>query len=302
MTGTVQILLSTWNGATWIKALLDSLAGQHFRDWELLVRDDGSSDQTLRCLQDWQQHHPQHAMTILPDRQPLGSNRSFSQLVAASTAPYLMFCDQDDVWFPDKITIQLQQLQQLETRYGSQTPLLVHSDLVPTDSELQPLAASFWASRRFRLQQSRKDWLLTNPVSGCASLFNRAAAQQAFPLPEGAMQHDRWLALVCAWFGRIGTITTPLLYYRQHAANQIGAHAAGWRQLGNIPVRIDAWSRQAQALLERFEPVLSLADRRLLQALASVRGLRGGEKRLVMLKHGLLKPGPGASLALLLFA
>nr|HPQ94873.1 glycosyltransferase [Thiolinea sp.] len=144
MTGAVQILLSTWNGAAWIEDLLDSLASQHFRDWELLVRDDGSSDQTLTRLQGWQQRHPEHTVTILPDRQHLGSNQSFSRLVGTSTAPYLMFCDQDDVWFPDKITIQLQQLQQLEHEHGSRIPLLVHADMVPTDAGLKPLAASFW--------------------------------------------------------------------------------------------------------------------------------------------------------------
>ena len=98
----VQILLSTWNGEHWLPELLESLRQQTFQQWQLLVRDDGSTDQTLRILLEWQAAFPDNVTGIIADGVNLGSTRSFSRLVEYSTAPFLFFCDQDDVWFPDK--------------------------------------------------------------------------------------------------------------------------------------------------------------------------------------------------------
>ena len=88
----VQVLLSTWNGARWLPALLESLQQQSFQDWQLLVRDDGSTDQTLRILLEWQDQFPEKVAGILADGVNLGSTRSFSRLVEISTAPFLMSC------------------------------------------------------------------------------------------------------------------------------------------------------------------------------------------------------------------
>ncbi|MFN3785541.1 MAG: glycosyltransferase, partial [Thiothrix sp.] len=94
----LQILLSTFNGERWLAELLDSLAQQTYQNWQLLVRDDASSDQTMQVLLQWQAQYPAKVSGILRDGVNLGSTQSFSRLVAFSQAPYLMFCDQDDVW------------------------------------------------------------------------------------------------------------------------------------------------------------------------------------------------------------
>ena len=125
----VQILLSTWNGERWLPALLDSLLEQTCTDWELLIRDDGSQDQTLKILLNWRQAHPGKVAVLEIEGIHLGSAASFSRLVEQSTAPLLMFCDQDDVWLPHKIAVQLEVMQRLSAQSDTSQPLLVHTDL-----------------------------------------------------------------------------------------------------------------------------------------------------------------------------
>jgi glycosyltransferase involved in cell wall biosynthesis len=298
--GKVQILLSTWNGGHWLEELLESLRCQTYQNWQLLVRDDASSDQTLRVLLDWQQQYPDKVAGLLLDGSHLGSNQSFSRLVEASDAPYLMFCDQDDVWFPEKVELQYTALRLLEGEYGAETPLLVHSDLAVVDVHRHLKASSFWEYRRFDVQQRKQAYLLNNVVTGCATLFNRAAATLAFPAPQEAMQHDRWLGLVCAWFGVVHALPHPLLFYRQHEANQLGAAATTGIQGTNE--RVNAWSAQAGAFLHRYADRLSVEDYKLVEALADLRHMSRWERRQHILRHRLFKQGILANLALLLFA
>lgn len=295
----VQILLSTWNGERWLPELLASLSRQTFRDWQLLVRDDGSTDQTLKILLDWQAANPDKVAGIIADGQNLGATRSFSLLAEISSAPYLMFCDQDDVWFPEKIERQYARLHHLQETHGETTPLLVHSDLVVVDQDKNLLSLSFQELRGFHVKQEKQAYLLDNVVTGCATAFNRAAAQLAFPAPLHAMQHDRWLALVCAWFGHIGTIPYPLVLYRQHGQNLLGAQPAG---LPGIGLRAEAWSQQAEAFMLLFGDRLSARDYRLVEALANLQRLDGWQRRQHIVRHRLFKQRLLANLALLIFA
>ena len=295
----VQILLSTWNGERWLPELLASLEQQTFQDWQLLVRDDGSTDQTLRILLKWQAEHPEKLAGLVLDGNHLGSKLSFSRLVEASTAPCLMFCDQDDVWFPEKVEVQYTALRRLEAQYGEETPLLVHADLVVVDENRALQAVSFWDYRAFDVGQRKQAYLLNNVVTGCATAFNRAAAAMAFPLPLYAMEHDRWLALVCAWFGVVLPLSHPLLLYRQHANNVIGAKPA---RLEGLSARTEAWSQQAEVFLHRFGERLNTQDYQLVAALAGLRHLQGWRRRQHILQHRLFKPGVLNNVALLLFA
>ena len=300
----VQVLLSTWNGECWLPELLSSLEGQVFQDWELLIRDDGSQDQTVKILLEWQQEHPSKVARFEADDQHLGCPRSFSKLVGMSDAPYLMFCDQDDVWFPEKIATEFVGILQLREEYGDDIPLLVHTDLALVNTDKVLISASFWQMRGFDVHQKKQNYLLTNTVTGCSVMFNRAAADKAFPVPADVTYHDRWLALVCAWFGQIYPVDQPLLFYRQHAHNEVGAGLANYAHVTgvSIPKRVEAWSRQAEFFLQRFGEELQARDYCLVEALAELRHLRGWGRRKHIVQHRLFKQGVLANLALLWFA
>lgn len=300
----VQVLLSTRNGEAWLPELLESLEQQTFSDWALLVRDDGSGDSTVKLLLEWQRKYPEKVVYLNPGVQHLGSTASFSHLVTVSSAPYLMFCDQDDIWFPEKMAIAYAAMSQLSDAHGEQVPLLVHSDLALVSENQRLIAGSFWGWRGFDVHQQKQDYLLTNTVTGCATLFNRAAADKAFPVPEGVQYHDRWLGLVCAWFGVVEPLQQASLFYRQHKNNAVGAGLAGSRHVsaGSIPGRVMNWSTQAELFLKQFGDELEVKDYCLIEALADLRHLKGWERRKHIVRHRLFKRGAVANLALLWFA
>ena len=297
----VQILLSTYNGERWLSELLASLLWQTHKHWQLIIRDDGSTDNTWALLQAWQAQHPQRVKCVISEREHVGTTESFNRLVAASDADYLLFCDQDDVWFPEKVELQLNALLALETEQGKANATLVHADLMVVDASKQLVAASFWQARGFNTQQSKQHYLINNVVTGCATIFNRAAADLAFPVPIHTLQHDRWLALVCVWFGTVQALPYQLLFYRQHSANQIGAR----RPFNfNIAARVKAWSTQAQAFTQRYATRLDpqQADVQVLQALSRLTELKAWQRRQSIVRHRLYKPSLLENVALLLLA
>ena len=297
----VQILLSTYNGERWLSELLASLLWQTHKHWQLIIRDDGSTDKTWVLLQAWQAQYPQRVKYLISEREHVGTTESFNRLVAASNADYLLFCDQDDVWFPEKVELQLKALLALEAEQGKASAHLVHADLMVVDATKQLLAASFWKARGFNTQQSKQHYLINNVVTGCATIFNRAAADLAFPVPANALQHDRWLALVCAWFGTVQALPYQLLFYRQHSTNQVGAR----RPFNfSIAARVKAWSAQAQAFTQRYAQRLDpqQADVQVLQALSRLTELKAWQRRQSIVRHRLYKPSLLENVALLLLA
>lgn len=265
MTATVEILLATWNGADHLPELLAGIAGQSHSNWRLLIRDDGSTDRTGEILADFQRQHRDRVRILEDGDGNLGPCRNFLTLLEHSHADYLMFCDQDDLWLPDKIALTLERMQSLEKSCGNGLPLLVHTDFKVVDEQLQILASSGHHYQRLDPVRGAQlpRLLVQNVVTGCTAMINARLRRLVLPVPDAALMHDHWLALTAAAFGKIGYVATPTLLYRQHQSNQVGA--AGWssvallRQISNLPqVRASFVRnyRQAEAFLMRFDQEL----------------------------------------------
>ena len=221
----IDILLATWNGEQYLAEQIDSVLAQTWTDWRLLARDDGSSDGTVEILKQYESKYPERIHIIRDSKANLGASGNFSVLMEHSDADYLMFCDQDDVWLPEKIEILMGAMAELENECGQDMPLLVHSDLTVVDDRLQPIAPSFWHYQQLNPKKGRflNRLLIQNVVTGCALLMNRRTKELALPVPTDARMHDWWIALVAAAFGRISYVQNPLVKYRQHGGNKLGA-------------------------------------------------------------------------------
>lgn len=269
----IDIVLATYNGAAHLRAQLDSLLQQEQADWRLLVRDDGSTDATAEILADYARRCPERISLLPHDGRRLGGCGNFAELMAHASADYVMLCDQDDVWLPEKIRVTLAEMRRLEELHGQEAPLLVHSDCAVVDGELKPLSSSLWRlqggqPRRCALNQL----LVQNVVTGCTAMVNRALLERALPIPAGALMHDWWLALVTAAFGKIGALSRPTMLYRQHGGNQIGAQRWDLRYLVGLLGQRDVIHevlardrRQAQAFSDHFGEALSPGQRALLE-------------------------------------
>lgn len=227
----VDILLATCNGERFLAPQLQSLLAQSHAHWRLWVSDDGSRDGTRDILQR-NQAALGDRLVILPGSGPgAGAMRNFERLMQASAddgrAAWIAFCDQDDVWQPHKIERLLAAMRALEKEVGAATPCLVHSDLAVVDEQLRVIAPSFAAHERIDPAQVNPRTLLSvNLVTGCATLINRALLELALPLPAEALMHDWWLALLSGGGAR-RYLAEPLVLYRQHGRNQLGARDRG---------------------------------------------------------------------------
>ena len=231
----IEVVLPTYNGAAYLKEQVDSIYRQTIRPQRLLVRDDGSSDGTQALLAKLQ-HHYGPWLHLLPSEENLGCSANVNRLLEASRAAYVALADQDDLWLPQKLEQALALIHQLEALHGVDMPLLVHSDLELVDAKLQPLGYRYLQHQHLDpLRTDPRDLALTNVVTGCTALCNRALLLKALPIPAEALMHDWWLALVASALGQIALVETPGVLYRQHGANLLGAQGLGraywWQRL-----------------------------------------------------------------------
>ncbi len=223
----IDILLATYNGAAFLAAQLDSILAQTHKNWRLVIRDDGSTDKTPEILEAFRARHPDKVVVFDDEAGNLGLVQNFSRLMEHAGAGYVAFCDQDDVWKPEKLELSLQKMHDMEAEHGAEKPLLVFTDLTIVDEDLRVAHTSFWKFQELRPERcnSLNRLILENVVTGCTALLNRPLLEKSAPIPEQAHVHDWWIALVAAAFGFAGYVAQPTVLYRQHGKNLMGARS-----------------------------------------------------------------------------
>lgn len=230
----VFILLATYNGEPFIGPLLDSILRQRDTDWRLLARDDGSTDGTRAVLEKVAMADRRICLVDTPGER-LGSAGNFFALMRhalAQGAHHFALCDQDDIWAEDKLATMRGAISRVEESAPKGTPILAWSDLEWIDARGCRIAAShFRRAHATAALAGGGTWLLAmNVVPGCAMVGNRALLERATSRPQGVVHHDWWLALVAAATGRIVVVDRPLVQYRQHGTNAVGA-APPWSRI-----------------------------------------------------------------------
>ncbi len=225
-TNNIAILLATYNGALFIQEQLNSLLSQSYPDWQLFIHDDGSTDNTPSILKEYASQHPRiHILNYPPTG---GACQNFMSLLNQVDAPYYMFCDQDDVWLPNKIEREMELMQQCEQQYPNK-PIIIHSDLQVVDSALRTICSSFWKYEHIQLERYQRweDFSHGCLTTGCTMLFNDKVKELSLPMSNSALMHDEWVTLcVIAHDGIIAPLLQATILYRQHNDNTLGAQNA----------------------------------------------------------------------------
>ena len=221
----VAVLLAAYNGENYIGQQIESVLAQSYQNIRLIISDDFSSDGTAECVRQYALKDDR--ITVLQSEERLGSAQAnFMFLLKNAEADYYMFCDQDDFWFPDKVETELKRMLEIE-KPG--LPVLVHSDLSVADSDLKLRAESFFRYQGLSKEQPLAAELIQNNVTGCTVMLNSALRTLALKKKDtcGMMMHDWFLAILASAMGVIGLVDRPLMLYRQHEKNQVGAKNAG---------------------------------------------------------------------------
>jgi glycosyltransferase involved in cell wall biosynthesis len=225
----IAILLATYNGENFLREQLDSLFFQTCTDFILYVRDDGSSDSTIKILLEYKIKFSN--IVIFQDgKTNIGAARSFLWLLEKVEADYYMFCDQDDVWFSSKIQLSLDVIKSEECR-SRDAGVLVHSDLIVTNKNLEIISNSLWENDKINpVKITRKYLKVVNYITGCTMFFNRKARDLAIVESNtNILMHDFWIAIcVDSSNGIIISLPCPTIYYRQHGNNAVGASSKSY--------------------------------------------------------------------------
>ncbi len=221
----IDILLSTYNGQKYLKEQLDSLLSQTYQDFKIILRDDGSTDNTLEIITNYIHNYPEKFLLLDNKNTNLGSTNSFFYLLKNSSSEFIMFCDQDDVWNNNKLEIFLEYYN----RYVSDKtkPVLIHSAADVVDSNLNKLNQATQLFNKYKdgMKHTLIWQIFQNDVTGCTLMINAAMRNIVNKIDfsqHKVIQHDWFLAQIAYCYNSKYYIPEKTIKYRQHAGNVIG--------------------------------------------------------------------------------
>ncbi|MCF8428660.1 MAG: glycosyltransferase family 2 protein [Bacteroidia bacterium] len=231
----IAILLASYNGEKFIAEQLESIISQTNKNWTLYINDDGSTDATLVIVNAYIKKYPYKIYLLQLQPKTLGASANFFKILDTVESDYYMFCDQDDIWLPDKVEKCFLKIKLAEAEQPS-APFIVHTDLVVVDSKLNNLHSSFHQLTKVNPEKfCTFNYLgVMNCVTGCTMLFNRKAKELAKIPKDKNVWHDWWLAVNVAKQGKILYLNEATILYRQHSNNVLGAQEVNLNYFLNI--------------------------------------------------------------------
>ncbi|MDR1766816.1 MAG: glycosyltransferase family 2 protein [Lachnospiraceae bacterium] len=309
----------------------------------VLASDDLSTDGTPEILREYAGHYPER-LVVLKNATPSGGAwQHFFRLLAAASGDYFMFCDQDDAWAADKVAVTLETMGRMEAAYGADTPLLVHGDVSVTDSDGNVIHKSLAAYQKIAVgDNSFSHFLVENNITGSTVMINGAMAglligtydradtasaasggssesavchgggsRAAYGMcgdvgniPRNCVMHDWWMGLMASCFGHIGYVDRPLVRYRQHGDNALGARSGFWQTVDRMREwhagRYGPIFAQAEEFHRIFADRMPAEHMETLEAFIALRGQDRWGKMSAIRKHRLYKSTPLRTLGMML--
>lgn len=220
----IDILLATYNGEKYIKEQIDSILSQTYTEFNLIISDDCSKDNTRKILDQYEKRD--NRIKVFFQEKNLGYVKNFEFLLRQVENKIYMLSDQDDVWDKEKIEKTYNYLKQTNSD-------LVFTDLTVVDKDLKEIYPSFNRLMKYDRKANKYDdyrlEYLYNCVTGCTLMSKKEFLKDILPIPNGSKYviHDFWIPLIVSMEGKVKYLDEPLIKYRQHGNNQIGAKTKG---------------------------------------------------------------------------
>lgn len=267
---TVTVLMSSYNGDKYISEQIESLLAQKGVEIRIVIRDDGSKDQTNNILSEYSSKYSKIKI-IKGDN--CGAEESFNRLckyaVEEESSDYYAFCDQDDVWDEDKLTVAINSLK----GFDNTLPLLYFSNLKMVDENLNYIR-DFYSKDEVFIDKSKT--LVQIFTYGCTCVFNRKALEYYCQVESQSTFHDNWIYCICSYLGKVIYDPCGHIQYRQHGNNLSGHRATGLTLLayrikrlfkGNLGHDFENMAKQ----MLHFSDDLSTKDKQIINLVAYYR-------------------------------
>ena len=252
--------MATYNGSAFVEKQIQSIINQSYKDWRLLIHDDGSSDETVEILQKWSKVD-ERIDVISDDRVGLGVARNFIHMLHYSTAPLCMWCDQDDIWLPSKVEKMVREIDQCD----SSKPQVVYSNSFLWSPERGVFSERNTLTYPTTLRQML---FLNTGIQGAAAIFNDKMRDLLVRPMDFYAMHDHVLLLAGICFGEVHYLHESLMWYRQHSNNLTGNAPGSFRKKlqlmwknKHVPLVSMEHYKGLEAFFEQFNQELGTDDR-----------------------------------------
>lgn len=257
----VMVLLSSYNGERYIKGQIESILNQKDIDVHLMIRDDGSTDSTIRIIEQYSSDK-----IVLIKGENVGYIESFDYLIRnAPRADFYAYSDQDDVWMEDKLIKAIEQLD--EGR-----PMLYAGNAYVTDENL---------NKKNLFNEREKNYfdhickILNSGAQGCTLVFNDVLKKRINEYcPVNVWPHDYWITTVCLFIGKVKYDPEPHMLYRQHSYNVTGGDLGVKNKIRKNINSLkrgftNPWSKLAEDILHGYADLLEEKDKEILSELVT---------------------------------
>ena len=274
----IEILLATYNGEKYLEEQIQSLIDQTYKDIRILIRDDNSMDNTVPLIKDLEKRYPGKVIYVQDNEECGSAKANFMALLKHATAEYVMFCDQDDVWLPDKVQDMFDEMKRQEKEFCG--PLLIYSDYISVDKNLKPLNENKKNSQVYNPKLDLNHLLVQNYINGCCMIVNKNLYEKTLVYREEMLMHDWWIAIYAATFGKIVHMNKSLMYYRQHGDNVVGS--VDIRSLQYVKIKLMSkdtkkanmlYIQQAAAFYEEYEKEMEVWQKEVIKAFLEIPNL-----------------------------
>jgi glycosyltransferase involved in cell wall biosynthesis len=258
---TVSVALCTYNGEKYIREQLESIIEQFHVVDEIIVSDDNSSDNTLVTVKKVLDNSNIPYRIITHDIN-VGTVKNFMECISNCSGDVVFTSDQDDVWKDNKVEMLLKCFEDSKVS-------LAFADADIVDENMCSLGCTHWQKLNISKEKVDNDLfamlLKDNVIAGSSMAFRRSVFEKTGGVSKG-FWHDDWIALNAYGYGKICAVETPLIYYRQHANNQIGAKKTTirqkWKNYANSFAKIKKYRAVRKRMYEDFskQPEISLTE------------------------------------------
>lgn len=276
--------MSTYNGDKYIKEQIESILCQKDMDINIIIRDDGSTDNTVNIIKNYIANYDN---IELIEGKNFGCEESFNQLcfyaLENKTTDFYAFCDQDDIWMPNKITRAVTMLN----NFNEASPNLYFSNLSLVTENLEPIRNIY---KNDDVGDYKQQSLIQIFTYGCTCVFNRVALDYYCKPKNNHCRHDHWIYIICALLGNVIYDKNSYILYRQHSDNVSGAKKEGIGLLFQRFLKLskglkgNTFENLAIQLIENFKNQLNFEDRKLVFLLSSYRNNLGAKLKLLFSK------------------
>lgn len=222
----ISVCLATYNGGKYIKEQLDSILSQLDTTDEVIISDDGSSDNTLEVIKKLNEDR----IKIVPNKLEKGYSKNFENAISHASGDIIFLSDQDDVWMPNKVALMMESLESAD---------LAISDALISDGDLNPTLGSHFNIHNVKTG-FLNNWIQTRYIGACMA-FKKEILTKILPFPSNQKlcAHDYWIANVGEFYYKVSLIYQPLIKYRRHGNNaSTGGEKSNNTVLHKLKVRL----------------------------------------------------------------